>query len=113
MKVKTEEDAVLHCFDLWLWIACNPEKSKRRWPGWMSNGGYLEECMSYCPCCQYEEDNNEEDMPCENVCPLTWTVNGYWCGADNSPYKKWHDSRTPLGKTMYALEICALAIDAM
>ena len=113
MIVKTKEDALLHCFDLWLWMACNPERLKEDWPGWIRNGGYLGRCMSHCPCCEYKENNNDENMSCENICPLTWTVGGDWCGNDYSPYGKWNSTIRLSLKTKYALEICALAIDAM
>jgi len=113
MIVETKEDAVLHCFDLWLWMACNPEEPKHMWPGWLSNGGYLGCCMLECPCCEYQGNNDDEDFPCNVICPLTWTVGGEWCGDADSPYKKWINSKTSSEKTEYALEICALAIDAM
>ncbi len=55
MRVKTKEDALLHCFDLWLWLALNPGMAKGHWPGW----DYLEPCQSNCPCCEYayQEDS--------------------------------------------------------
>ena len=103
MKVETREDALLHCFDLWLWLAVTGGKLKYLWPGWKAQGGYLEHCFAHCPTCEYT-----------NVCAtciINW--NGIDCNTDDGEFKKWGNAKTKQERTKWALKIAALALDAL
>ena len=111
MKVKTKEDALLHCFDLWLWLACNPDGDKLGWPGWELNDGYLEECDNQCPCCEF----TDEDKGCDD-CPIDkWATDSttrcyrYHKGE----FRLWEDAINSEEKTRYALDIATLALDSL
>lgn len=110
MKIKSREDALLHCFDLWLWLALNPDKvcgSKQLWPGWEERGGYLDYCYRNCPCCEFAPTD------C-NRCPIKWSYTGskdYMC--EYSEYRKWRNSKTLEDRTKWALEIAILALEAL
>lgn len=113
MKVKTREDALLHCFDWWLWLACNPTRKKYEWPGLKSNGGYLEKCDHNCPCCEYA--SHITCTTCEN-CILKWSGENAGCiGTKINPgeFRIWKNAETPKEKTKWALKICELCIDAL
>jgi hypothetical protein len=109
MKVKTREDALLHCFDLWLWLALNPEKRKENWPGWKFNGGYLEECSGDCPCCDYKV--SIKNSSCTTHCPIKWT-DGH-CLSSGSEYIEYIYAKTFKERTKWALKIAELALDAL
>jgi len=113
MKIKTREDALLHCIDLWLWLALHPEKTKIHWPGWKFNGGYLQEYTALCPCCAYTHNIGKD---CTH-CPIQWCKDkNKWfnpCLADDSPYRKWTLTRNFKNRTKLALKIVELAIEAL
>jgi len=104
MKIITREDALLHCFDLWLWLAVTGKKHKENWPGWEFNGGYLEKCFADCPVCKYSED-------CE-TCIISWT--GEDCSESHKgEFYKWRKATTKQEHTKWALKIAGLALDAL
>ncbi len=103
MKVETREDALLHCFDLWLWAAVTGSKHKEDWPGLKKNGGYLEYCLHDCPACEYSES-------CEH-CIIKWKEE--CCVHAGSEFSKWDNARTKQERTKWALRIAALALDAL
>ena len=109
MKVETKEDALIHCFDLWLWLSLHPNEQKSDWPGWYWNGGYLSECNHNCPVCEYDLVVNNNG--CEPDCLISWTSGGGGCCSDGSPYKEWSPGRS--NAKDLALDICTLALDAL
>jgi len=112
MKVETREDALLHCFDLWLWLAGNPNLSKWGWPGWTKNGGYLKHCYMDCPCCElfYTEKSCHE-------CPLKWSNGGRKYMCERSEYGHWRRAVMRVGgvegRKKWALEIAILALEGL
>jgi len=109
MKIKTREDALLHCFDLWLWLAVTGTLVKADWPGWMENGGHLEPCQAHCPACDYTKRGDWED--CTSSCPLKWT-NG-WCNDSDGEFCKWNHAQSKKDRKKWALEIAILALKAL
>ena len=107
MKIKTKEDALLHSFDLWLWLACHPKSDKVGWPGWKHNGGYIDSwCL--CPICDYTSVRNISCMSC----PVDWSHDNQpymSCTDPRSIYKRWVASKS----SENALRICQAIIDAM
>lgn len=108
MKVETKEDALLHCFALWLWLAMNPGDKKSEWPGWVFNGGDVEKCLFNCPCCEVYWQN------CSN-CPIAWNDDAndsFRCRCENtdSPFFKWLDTGR---RSKYAMQIAVKAMEAL
>ncbi len=104
MKIETREDALLHCFDLWLWLAVTGSPGKDRWPGWEKNGGHLESCLHDCPVCGHSR------QICSH-CIIKWKK--AWCDDEEAEYGKWTNAESKQERTKYALEIAALALDAL
>lgn len=108
------------CFDLWLWLACNPnvsyeEEAKEFWPYWKDMGGDVERCENDCPCCEYVSGFGMNPFSgtglfCEK-CPIDWTVSV--CYRDGSPYAAWRDSEDTDDRSKYALEIASRALDSL
>lgn len=114
MQVKTKEDALLHCFDLWLWLAMNPRKGKREWPGWKAQGGYLQDCQYECPACEYvkRDWDFEMDKSCEDDCIISWSDR--WCEDSKAEFRLWKNPKnTAKDRTKWALEIAILALEAL
>jgi len=113
MRIKTKEDALLHCFDLWLWLALNPEKGKRDWPGFELNGGYLETPEEFCPCCEYMAEAN---LDCKD-CIIKWSTDhtdkSKWCCNPKFEFRNWRNSMLLPESTLWALEIAILALTAL
>lgn len=74
-------------YELWNWLAKNPDECKANWPGFEDVGEYIEE---YCFACHFDAEmailNNSEDA-CD-YCPLGKDNIG--C-ADDGLYVKWYD----------------------
>lgn len=110
MKIETREDALLHCFDLWLWLAETGSRDKEDWPGWERNFGYLEGCSYDCPCCGYTEGDCLK-------CPIVWSgvdggYGGYPCCQEGAEFDKWANANEEESKK-WALEIAILALEAL
>ncbi len=101
MKIETRTDALIQCFNLWLWAGVTGIERKCDWPGWKSNGGYLEYCSAWCPICEYSN--------CCAVCIIKWS-NG---SCDNSEFYEWAYAETKQERIKWALKIAALALDAL
>jgi len=75
---------------LWNWLAKNPDKEKRHWPGWktiekVNTGEYSELLWMMCFACE------ECVMDCRK-CPCDWGVkpNRYVCeNLKSSSYNQW------------------------
>ena len=109
MKVKTKEDALLHCFDLWLWLAVTGSPYKEKWSGWKENSGYLEKCDSDCPCCEYHKIKRGR---CNENCILNW-CGGYGCKEFGDEFSTWTDATSSKNRSKWALEIAILALEAL
>ena len=104
MIAQTREEALLDCFDLWLWIAVT-NGHKFEWPGWKTNGGYLELCTSFCPACEFSTE-------CD--CIIKWGSCGGHCNSSGSPFYYWHNGRpSKKDRKKYALQIATLALKAL
>ena len=108
MKIKTKNDSLLHCFDLWLWLAVTGDTRKYEWPGWKENGGYLEKCSQHCPACAFSSP--EDLMDCSD-CVVKWP-DGH-CNVKESPFYQWYGSQTKRTRSKYALEIVILVLEAL
>jgi len=116
MRIKTKEDALLHCFDMWLWLALNPTKDKSQWPGFATNGGYLKlyNTTTNCPICEL---NVKGEASCisddtENNCIIKWKT-GH-CNRKGSEFYSWNNKKiSKRRRTELALRICALSIEAL
>jgi len=92
---------------------------KYEWPGWAHNGGYLDFCSHSCPVCQYfiaHGVGRKIYVLCNQGkdCLIRWTATRRFCETQPSPYAHWKKSYSiESERTKYALEICALIIDAL
>ncbi len=102
MKVETREDALLHCFDLWIWLAVTGKRDKKEWPGWKIKGGYLESCTDECPAC-------EVSTTCE-YCIIRWRVIG---DCTDSEFDDWCYAPDTKNRSEVALKIASLALEAL
>lgn len=110
MEKLSKRDALLDCFDLWVWLSVTGSKRKVGWPEWKSNGGSVKWCATNCPVCQY---SYEHDTRC-NQCLIGWTTGpGNHCTDSSSPYHKWAIAKTIARRKEYALEIAVLALKAL
>jgi len=106
---KNETKALEACFDLWLWLALNPNMFKYEASIWKRNGGWLTYCRADCPCCEYASNRIVTEY-CPN-CPIKWP--GSRCQSDKSPFWKWEQTLSLSDRTKYALEICVLSLEAI
>ncbi len=111
MKVKTKTDALLHCFDLWLWLAVTGADHKSFWPGWEFNGGYLEECCHDCPVCDYGLVVSINDL-CNEKCIIKWK-NNHCNEKRGAQFYNWDNAKTERARKKWALEIAILALEAL
>lgn len=89
--------------ELWNYLAENPTKWKRDWPGWEENGGEYNKVPSYCFACAFNTDN-----ACYN-CPLIWPSG--CCTDYGGLYKKWAKESISLEeRTSLALQIANLPV---
>jgi len=70
----TKEEAIRLHRELWDWLSKYPKAGKISWPGWIGNGGDVDDnVLSHCFCCEYANNLTEINgkQMCEN-CPLSW-----------------------------------------
>ncbi len=113
MKIKTKRDALLTCFDLWIWIAATGSTMKSDWPEWAFNGGEIETCLHSCPCCEFarkvqKRECDHNDPP---VCPVTWA--NIYCEFGGSEFGSWYRARSEEEREKCALAIAVLALEAL
>ena len=115
-KRLTERRALLITRGLFLWLTDHPRvKSKGSWPGWDKYGSM----ESNCALCQLHltwENNGTNKQRrrtgCSN-CSIKWHSGEFnRCTHPDSPYYKWHYSKTSLERRKYAWEIVNLAKQA-
>ena len=102
-----------YCIDnhrkMWHWLAENPDKVKRDWPGWKhhNNDVFSKEKSSHCFLCGYISVDLEKD--CHN-CPIDWVITDM-CEEvypKTSYYTSYYDAITHKAKTKYAKIIANL-----
>jgi len=102
----TKQQALQICYDMWSWLAANPEKEKT---DWLTLNPQIEKLNSQCSCCEYVSRlraNTSNGMNC-NLCPLVnfWKQHGlsfdieyrnkkavYQDYCMSSVYNEWHHS---------------------
>lgn len=102
------------CWELWDWLAKNPDKAKDDWPKWKRNGGHYEEIFEDCFACAYINQNglstyssdfavgcDYKENPC--IIPCFVTKNGCGFGAtQKTPYQIWKTSYIKATRKKYA-----------
>ena len=114
MKKYTKEEALQDCFDLWLDMAVTGANKKLSSKLWKENGGWIEECVNDCPCCEFTKDI-WGDENCDK-CPINkWDDDNtcYYNKDYNREFRAWGNSNSKKERTKYALEIGILALDSM
>ncbi len=87
------------CYDLWDWLAKNPDKGKGNWIGWSHNGGKYKSSYACFACTfisQYKADKNSVyGAGCQyrrNPCIIPCFRIDYGCTACLSPYNRYNGS---------------------
>ena len=102
-----------YCIDnhrkMWHWLAENPNKNKKDWPGWKKyNIDPSPKEMKYCFLCGYIS-HTEKDKGCYH-CPLDWYITDMCMSRypEESYYLSYCDAITLKAKTKYAKIIANL-----
>lgn len=109
---KDFENALIDCFDLWLWKAANVGAKSSDWPGWESNGGWVDDARNHCPICEYVLVKS--NMHCDD-CIIDWSPVSK-CTDDESllDYAEGYKfSDNKLKSSRAALEIATRALDRL
>ena len=74
---------------MWNWLADNPDKNKKDWPGWKKHDYVTNNCFICGYCEEYSKDCDMRyiDKFCD-LCPLDWEITND-CGL-SSYYNKWN-----------------------
>ena len=96
-----------YCIDnhrkMWNWLAENPDKNKKDWPGWKRHNDdiFPKEEENYCFLCGYISADPDKD--CYN-CPIDWVVTDMCMDMYlETPYYILHSTATTLkNKAKYA-----------
>ena len=101
-----------YCIDnhrkMWNWLADNPDKEKKDWPGWEKYDiDPLPEEVEYCFLCGYI--THTEDVSCHD-CPLDWGITDLCIDRclETSYYLLYLDAPTLKIKAQYAKIIANL-----
>ncbi len=97
---------------MWNWLADNPEKEKRDWPGLKTVNRFLDENIlslsapfnferTYCFACQSVATNGIVDGFSCSICPVYFGVVGE-CWQTYSYYDRWNRAQTNKTRTKYA-----------
>ena len=95
----TEEQAVDITIELWTWLHKTGERYKHSWKGWKKYG----KMDANCPLCKYhhhEAAKADTSSVCI-YCPYKITY-GYICMDSRSPYARWVNCHTVLGRKRLA-----------
>jgi hypothetical protein len=116
MPKLTKRKALQICYELFTWLAENPGKHKKEWPGWIKYG-YMQ---NNCPCCEYQIRNYIKHQCSCIRCPLLkfWSsfekrenrVGCYPCEKFNTPWISWLCESNKLNKDETILECNARQI---
>jgi hypothetical protein len=85
-------------------LAETGEEEKDSWPGWKYNTGKFRYCFTNCPLCEYCKTH--QDHRCDLNCLLVWP--GGSCTAEESPFSKWEQAKTPRWRKHWAKKISEL-----
>jgi hypothetical protein len=93
---------------LWKWLALNPSKQKKSWPGWKEfneldiNKRFRNSISNECFACQEAIQRKKSgDLACF-TCPITW---GEYNFCVDSEYKQWKKASTFLERSALATKI--------
>lgn len=102
MKKLTLKDAVDLHYELWTWLAANPEKGKSDWPRWGEINSEYGDVMDNCFMCEFVAQEMGDINPplrrpvfCKK-CPLDWTNGGKHstvCYSDRGLFFRWDTSK--------------------
>ncbi len=77
----TKREALQICYDMWSWLAANPQASR---DDWLRSHPEIAPMTSGCSCCEYVHQQQEDTFDC-NRCPIVdfwkagiadkWTLN--------------------------------------
>lgn len=79
MKKLNNEQLMRYHKELWGWLAANPDKDKKHWPGWDL---FDEEAYADCFACESSRDCSE--------CMILWPGPSNHCNYTTSPYFTWN-----------------------
>ena len=76
------------CWELWDWLAKNPNREKGDWPGWKINGGKCDTAPSECFACEYRFTTSSDYCYEDCIVPcFRYKIGG--CENTKSPFVKW------------------------
>ena len=89
MAKRLKKEALLLSYDLWLWLAKNPDKNKGDWPEWKQYKD-ADKC-NYCFACEYNT-YHPTNWYCGDNCiiPILSLV---CCEDEKSIYTIWRDNK--------------------
>lgn len=90
MKKLGKLTALWLCWELWDWLAKNPDKKKSDWPEWEENGGKYN-AFDNCFACEFD---NQNDNFCYRNCIVPCFKENLTCTASGSPFVAWCISKT-------------------
>lgn len=105
MKPLTRREALEKCYEVWKWLAQNPEASKE--DAFEELG--LDKMHNNCHCCEYSETHNMNH--CLDNCIIKWPTLG--CCMPESPYRKWDNFASIRLSRAAAYNIANLAREAL
>ncbi len=86
------------CWELWDWLAKNPDEIKSDWPQWKQNRGKYKKATHYCFACEYRIKIKKWKHECpDNSCiipcfrGLSEDGDGYSCYDEKSSFQKWNE----------------------
>ena len=95
---------------MWNWLAENPKKRKKDWPGWKNHNDYIfpKAEHSYCFLCGYVSADPEKG--CSN-CLLDWIITGKCISTEDeseSYFGLYYNAKTEKEQSKYAKIIAEL-----
>ena len=103
-KLTLKEAVDLH-YELWTWLAANPEKGKGDWPRWEEIESEYGKILNQCFVCEFVEQEIGDinfiiPFSCK-YCPLDWRDGGKYnsttCCSDRGLFYRW-ESDISVGK---------------
>lgn len=103
----TKQEAIRLHRKQWHWLAKNPTKQKRHWPGWKR---IKETVFNDCFACQYAMEKGDDCKSCA-FCPFLWN-GAKTCQGAGSPYQKWFftDKTDTARRAQFAFEVATLKV---
>ena len=107
MKKLGKLTALWLCWELWDWLAENPNRNKEDWPKWVRNEGNhiaREDCFA---CEYYLSDPIRTE--CYDECIIPCFAEHGHCNWGKAPYKMWRVAKTRKTRKKYARIIASSA----